>query len=134
PVVDLRPPRSWFESRPLYGKRVLVTRPRHQAGEMARRLELLGAITYVLPAVEVRDPPDWSPVDDAIGRLSAFDWLVFTSANGVRHFFRRLAERGRDLRALGHLKLAAIGPATAAALRALHLSADVVPASFRSEE
>jgi uroporphyrinogen III methyltransferase/synthase len=101
---------------------------------MVRRLERLGAITHLLPAVEVRDPRDWQPVDDAIDRLARFDWLVFTSVNGVERFFERLLDTGRDLRALGAIRLAAIGPSTAEALRKLHLTADVVPQSFRSED
>jgi uroporphyrinogen III methyltransferase/synthase len=134
PVVNFRPPKSWFESRPLFGKRVLVTRPRHQAEEMVRRFEQLGALTYLLPAVEIRDPADWRPVDHAIARLIDYRWLVFTSANGVRSFFSRLIATGRDLRAVGLLKIAAIGPGTAAALEQWHLKPDIVPPSFRSEE
>jgi uroporphyrinogen III methyltransferase/synthase len=134
PVVNLRPGRSWFERQPLFGRRVLVTRPRHQAGEMLRRLEHLGAITYLLPAVEIRDPADWGPVDAAIRQINRYQWLVFTSANGVERFFKRLFELGLDLRSLGAIKLAAIGPATAASLMARHLKADLVPESFRSEE
>src|SRR5262245_3411188 len=134
PVVEFRPPHSWFERRPLFGKRVLVTRPRHQAQDMVRKLEQLGAITYVLPAVEVHDPADWKPVDEAIARLGEYQWLVFTSANGVERFFARLLTTGRDLRAMGTLRLAAIGPGTAAALKQFHLTPDVVPPSFRSEE
>jgi len=134
PVVSHRPQESWFESRPLYGHRVLVTRPRHQANETLRRFEELGAIAYLLPAVEVRDPPDWSPVDAAIERLHEYQWVVFTSRNGVERFIARLFERGRDLRALGSVKLAAIGPGTAAALREYHLIADVVPTTYRSED
>jgi uroporphyrinogen III methyltransferase / synthase len=134
PVVDFRPVQSWFERRPLFGQRVLVTRPRHQAAEMIHKLEQLGANVFQLPVVEVRDPPDWSPVDDAIRRLSEYDWLVFTSVNGVQRFIQRLLEVGFDLRALGKIKLAAIGPGTAGALRQFHLQPDVVPASFRSED
>ncbi len=134
PVVNLRPVQSWLERQPLFGRRVLVTRPKHQANSILRRLEHLGAITYLLPAVEVRDPDDWGPVDAAIRRLTDYDWLVFTSTNGVERFFRRMFDLGFDLRALGPIKLAVIGPATAAALRELHLDADLVPGKFRSEE
>jgi uroporphyrinogen III methyltransferase/synthase len=134
PVVNLRPVQSWFERQALFGRRVLVTRPGHQAGSLLRRLEHLGAITYLLPAVEVRDPDDWRPVDNAIRGLAEHDWLVFTSANGVERFFGRVFALGFDLRVLGSIHLAAIGPATAAALTALHLHADVVPGKFRSEE
>jgi uroporphyrinogen III methyltransferase/synthase len=133
PVVGLRERLAWFERRPLVGKRVLVTRPRHQAGDLVRRLELLGAVPLVLPAVEIGPPADWGPVDRAIDELPDYQWLVFTSGNGVRAFMERLRARGRDLRALGGLKLAAIGPATAEALRGYHLEPDVVPAEFRSE-
>jgi uroporphyrinogen III methyltransferase / synthase len=133
PVVGLRERLAWFERRPLLGKRVLVTRPRHQAGDLVRRLELLGAVPLVLPAVEIGPPADWGPVDRAIDELPDYQWLVFTSGNGVGAFLERLRARGRDLRALGGLKLAAIGPATAEALRGYHLEPDVVPAEFRSE-
>jgi uroporphyrinogen III methyltransferase/synthase len=135
-VVDQRAARSWAEKRPLFGRRVLVTRPRHQAGPMLRRLELLGAVPYLLPAVEVRDPADFGPLDQALGevRTGGWDWLVFTSANGVHGLIRRLRHLGRDLRDLGGVKLAAIGPKTAEALRQYHLEADVVPpATFSSE-
>lgn len=134
PVVALRPAHSWFELRPLFGRRVLVTRPQRQAADMVRRLEELGAVPSVLPAVEIRDPPDWAPVDAAIGRLGEYDWAVFTSANGVESFFQRLLKTGRDVRSVGHLQFAAIGPRTAEALRRYHVTADVVPASFRSED
>jgi uroporphyrinogen III methyltransferase/synthase len=132
-VAALREELAWFESRPLFGKRVLVTRPRHQAADMVRQLEELGATTLLLPTVEVSEPLDWSPVDAALARLTTFQWLVFTSVNGVHFFLRRLRQTGRDLRVLGHLKLATIGPSTAAALRNYHLEPDLVPDEFRSE-
>src|SRR5262249_38341009 len=91
-VVTFRDDLAWFESRPLFGQRVLVTRPRHQAGSLARRLEELGAEAILLPAVEVREPADWAPVDRALADLSRFDWLVFTSANGVHFFVKRLRQ------------------------------------------
>jgi uroporphyrinogen III methyltransferase/synthase len=87
----------------------------------------------LLPVVEIRDPADWGPVDRALRQLAAFVWLVFTSGNGVHAFMRRLRSLGLDMRSLGHLKLAAIGPATAAALRSYQLDADLVPGEFRSE-
>jgi uroporphyrinogen III methyltransferase/synthase len=132
-VVGLRERLDWFERRPLFGKRVLVTRPRHQAGELTARLQELGAVTSLLPLVEVRDPPDWSAVDRALADLADYQWLVFTSANGVHALVRRLLRLGRDLRALGPLRLAVIGPGTAQALRGYHLEPDLVPAEFRSE-
>jgi uroporphyrinogen III methyltransferase/synthase len=129
PAVGLKPEQSWFEARPLLGRCVLVTRPRHQAAGMMRRLELLGATPYLLPALEIRLPSDWRLVDAAQERLRAgeFDWLVFTSANGVDMFLRRLRERGRDLRALGGVQIAVVGSSTADALRGFHLEPDVAP-------
>jgi len=132
-VVKLRPALAWFEHLPLFGKRVLVTRPRHQAGDMLRRLEQLGAVAFALPTVEIREPTEWGPVDRALSALDRYQWLVFTSANGVHALIRRLRQLGRDLRALGHLRLAVIGPATGDALRGYHLEPDLMPAEYRSE-
>jgi uroporphyrinogen III methyltransferase/synthase len=133
-VVKLRSELAWFERRPLFGKRVLITRPRHQAGALVQRLLELGAVPYVLPTVEIREPADWTPVDQAIRSLQQYDWLVFTSANGVHAFLSRLEKLGFDLRALGKLQIAAIGPKTAEALGSFHLRADLVPARFQSED
>ena len=132
-VVSLRVELAWFESRPLIGRHILVTRPRHQAGEIAARLEELGAVVSLLPAVEIGEPQDWTPVDHALAHLSTYHWLVFTSANGVEAFIRRLRHVGRDLRALGGLRLAVIGPATSEALRRYHLEPDVMPPAYDSE-
>jgi uroporphyrinogen III methyltransferase/synthase len=132
-VVRLREELAWCEARPLFGKRVLVTRPRHQAAELAGRIEALGGQAVFLPTVTIAEPEDWSAVDRALDRLADFHWLVFTSTNGVHAFIRRLRQTGRDLRALGGLRLAVIGPATAEALRGYHLEPDVMPASFSSE-
>jgi uroporphyrinogen III methyltransferase/synthase len=135
-AVAHRPPHPWFEGRPLFGRRVLVTRPPHQAGEMVRKLEHLGAVAYRLSGVEIREPADSGPLDGALGRLrgGGWDWVVFTSANGVHALLRRLGALGRDLRDLGGVRLAAIGPKTAEALREYHLRADVVPDSTFSSE
>jgi uroporphyrinogen III methyltransferase/synthase len=132
-VVALRSELAWFEQRPLFGRHVLVTRPRHQAEALVHRLEELGAAVSILPAVEVREPDDWGPVDRALADLASYRWLVFTSANGVHSLIRRLRQTGRDLRSLGPLSLAAIGPATADALREYHLEPDLVPPEYRSE-
>jgi uroporphyrinogen III methyltransferase/synthase len=132
-VVTRREPLAWFEELPLFGQRIVVTRPAGESDRSAVHLEELGAEVLVAPTVEIRPIDDPGPLDAAIERLGSFDWVVFTSANGVRHFLDRLDARGRDLRALGPVKLAAIGPATAEALAAARLRADVVPDSFRSE-
>jgi uroporphyrinogen III methyltransferase/synthase len=132
-VVALRDEIAWFEQLPLFGQRIVITRPRDEGHRAAVGIECLGAEVLVAPTVEVRAISDPGPLDAAIDRLASYHWLVFTSANGVRFFLERLTARRRDLRALGHLKLAAIGPVTAEALAAVHLNADLVPATFRSE-
>lgn len=133
-VVRLREHLAWFEELPLFGKRILVTRPRRQAGDLVLRLTELGAVPLVLPALEIRGPADWDPVDEALSRLGRYQWLVFTSVNGVHAFVGRLRHTGRDLRALGGVKIAAIGAKTAEALREYHLDADLVPERFQSED
>jgi uroporphyrinogen III methyltransferase / synthase len=132
-VVALREQLAWFENLPLFGQRIVVTRPREEGNRAAATLESLGAEVLLAPTVEVRPVSNPAPLDIAIDHLTNYDWLVFTSANGVRFFIERLRDRGRDLRALGHLKLAAIGPTTAQALAKLYLGADLVPETFRSE-
>ncbi|HEY1186283.1 MAG TPA: uroporphyrinogen-III C-methyltransferase [Gemmata sp.] len=135
-TVAHRADHPWFEGRPLFGQRVLVTRPAHQAAGMVRKLEHLGAVVSRLPVVEIREVADFAPVDHALGQLrrGEWDWLVFTSANGVHALLRRLDGIGRDLRDLGGVKFAAIGPKTADALREYRLRADVVPDSTFSSE
>src|SRR5262249_24231729 len=110
PMVALRSRLAWFESRPLLGRRVLVTRPRAQALALVQPLARLGAVADGLRGIEVRDLTDFGPLDDVLARLDRYQWLVFTSRNGVEAFLRRLRQTGQDLRALGRLSLAAIGP------------------------
>jgi uroporphyrinogen III methyltransferase / synthase len=124
---------NWFTSRPLFGRTILVTRPELQIESMAAKLRHFGADVLVQPAIEITEPRDWQPVDAAIERLADFDWLVFSSSNGVHYFLRRLLALGHDLRALGGVQLAAIGPATTDALAEYHLAADVEPESYRAE-
>jgi uroporphyrinogen III methyltransferase/synthase len=132
-AVGLRDQLAWYERLPLFGQRVVITRPAGEAPRSAAVLESIGAEVLLAPTVEIRPIADPGPLDAAIRRLEEFDWLVFTSANGVRFFLQRLDELGRDLRALGRIRLAAIGPTTAEALAGYHLRADLVPDSFRSE-
>jgi uroporphyrinogen III methyltransferase/synthase len=133
PVVALRDELAWYERLPLFGQRIVVTRPAEEGNRVAAALEALGAEVLLAPTVVIRPNTNPAPRDGAIDRLPDYDWLVFTSANGVRFFMERLEQRGADVRSLGHLKLAAIGPATAAALARFHFRADLVPRSFRSE-
>jgi uroporphyrinogen III methyltransferase/synthase len=132
-VVSLRASVEWLEKKPLFGRSILVTRPAGQETELCSALEELGAEVVTQPTVLISEPDDWKPVDDALTRLDEFDWLVFTSVNGVDYFIRRLRKTARDLRCLGKLGLAAIGPATAACLDRYCLNADVVPSSYRAE-
>jgi uroporphyrinogen III methyltransferase/synthase len=132
-VVGVRSQLSWWEQRPLMGRHVLVTRPQQQAADLIHQLEVLGAVVDTMPTVEIREPEDWGPVDRALAQLAHYQWLAFTSANGVHALVRRLRQTGRDLRALGPLRLAAIGPGTAEALRTYQLDADLVPGRFNSE-
>jgi uroporphyrinogen III methyltransferase/synthase len=131
-VVALREKFNWFEKLPLFGKRVMVTRDRRQAMELAEPLEALGAETILLPVIEIRDPDDPQPLDDAIARLGSYDWLIFTSVNGVRFFLDRLDRSPHDLRSL-KAKICAIGPATRAAVEALHLKVDRMPGEYVAE-
>jgi uroporphyrinogen III methyltransferase/synthase len=133
PIVALRNRLTWYDRLPLFGQRILVTRPPDEASKAAAHLEALGAEVLCAPTVQVRPITDPGPLDAAIDRLPDYHWLVFTSSNGVRFFLERLLQTGRDLRVLGHLKLAAIGPVTAEALAGYHLRADLVPEEFRSE-
>ncbi len=132
-VAALAAETCWFTSRPLFGTRVLVTRPRDQAGDLAAPLGELGAEVLVQPAIEISPPANWDAVDRAIGRLEAYDWVVFSSANGVRMLLERLIETGGDVRRLGRTRLAAIGPGTAEALMLYRLRADRIPSSYRAE-
>ncbi|MBI3664735.1 MAG: uroporphyrinogen-III C-methyltransferase [Acidobacteria bacterium] len=131
-VVRLREMLNWFEKLPLFGKTVVVTRAREQAGALATRLAELGAKVVELPTIQIEPPAEWQPLDLALARLESFDWLIFTSANGVRFFTQRLDASPRDLRAL-RARICAIGPATAAALAALHLKVDLMPAEYVAE-
>ena len=125
---------GWYERRPLFGRRIVVTRARAQAGELSAELESLGAEVREFPTIEVKPPGDFGPLDDAIRDLDSFDWLILTSVNGVDAFLHRLRHNDLDLRAIPRAtKVAAIGPATAEALEKVGLRVDVVPEEFRAE-
>ncbi len=129
-VVSLRETLRWWDTRPLFGARVLVTRAREQASDLARRLADLGANVLEAPAITIAEPEDFGPLDAAIDSLDQFGWVVFTSANGVGGLFRRLAARGRDARAFGSAQVAAVGPGTSAALAERGITADYQPERF----
>lgn len=133
-VVNLRENISWFERKILFGRKILVTRTRAQASKLTRQLENLGASVTEFPTIEIVNPTDgFKALDAAIKILHSFDWLIFTSANGVDKFFERLKTFKLDARALANAKVAAIGSATAEKLSAHGINADVVPAEFRAE-
>ncbi len=129
-VTRLAETMSWFESRPLFGKTVLVTRSEQQAGELSRYFTELGATVIEQPAIEISDPEDWCLVDTLIEQVARFDYLVFSSRNGVYYFLNRLFSLGRDVRALASVKLAVVGKRTADALKEFHLNADMIPDDF----
>jgi uroporphyrinogen III methyltransferase/synthase len=131
-VVALRERFNWFERLPLFGKRIVITRDSRQAMELAEPLEALGAETVLFPVIEIRAAADAGPLNQAIERLGDYDWIVFTSVNGVRYFVEALDKSQRDLRAL-KAKLCAIGPATRAAVEALHLRVDRMPEEYVAE-
>jgi uroporphyrinogen III methyltransferase/synthase len=132
-VVQLREQLNWFERKPLFGRRIVITRPRAQAAEFAERLEAHGAEVIPFPTIEMALPPSLAAVDDAMRRAAEFDWVVFTSANGVRVFFDRLQALGGDVRDWHCARFAAIGPQTARALQQYYVRVDIVPEEFRAE-
>jgi uroporphyrinogen III methyltransferase/synthase len=132
-VVGLRERIAWFERRPLLGRRVVVTRPRAQAAALAERLETAGAEVVLFPTIVLVPPPDPAALDRAVAAAAGYDWIVFTSANGVRVFFERVGALGRDIRELKPARLAAIGPETAAELERRLVRPAVRAAEFRAE-
>ena len=133
-VVKLRDSLSWFETKPLFGKTFVVTRARAQASALTEKLETEGAKVLEVPAIKIVDPEDFTPLDKAQNNLPSYDWVIFTSANGVDLFFDRLLKNGKDARAFANNKFAAIGSATADMLTAYGLTADLVPASYKAED
>ena len=132
-VVRERERIRWFDAQPLFGKRVLITRPAHQSGDLATRLWEAGAEPIVAPTIAIGPPEDLAAARDAVARVRDHAWTVFTSRNGVDAFFDRLGELGRDVRAFGDVRIAAIGPKTAEALAARGIRVDLVPSVFVNE-
>jgi uroporphyrinogen III methyltransferase/synthase len=132
-VAALREHLRWFDSRPLFGKRVLVTRPREQAGEFVSLLQALGADPVEAPMIRIVPPSDFTPMDEACARLSDFDWVVFTSGNAVESFMGRLLASSLDVRALHGVKLCAIGAGTAERFTKYGIKVDLMPHESRAE-
>jgi len=133
PVVSLREKIKWFEGGPLFGKRILVTRSRDQASELSEMLTELGAEAVEFPTIRIAEPDSYAGLDSALGELSSFDWVIFSSGNGVRAVFERLWRKGQDLRRFYGVKIAAIGPATAEELEGKMVRPDLVAENFTSE-
>lgn len=132
-VVNEREHIRWFDAQPLFGKRVLITRPAHQADAFAQQLWEVGAEPIVAPTIAIGPPDDPQPARDAVAQVRHYGWVVFTSRNGVDKFFDVLGELGRDARAFGDAKVAAIGPKTAEALAARGIRVDLVPPTYVNE-
>ncbi len=132
-VVKLRETFNWFETKPLFGRTILVTRATEQAGEFIDLLETHGAIPLAFPTIRTAPPKSWKPLDLGIKRLSTYDWAIFTSVNGVKYFFERLRNIGKDLRELKGVRICAIGPRTARAIKELNIRVDLTPKVFRAE-
>lgn len=119
--------------KPLHDRTIVITRARAQADEFAAALEALGAQVIICPTIEITDPKSYDRLDEAIDHVYGYDWIVFTSVNGVDYFFRRFKERGHDARELDGLRVCAIGEATAESLRELQIHVDIIPAKFKAE-
>lgn len=132
-VVSLREELKWFEKKPLFAKNIVVTRPEKQAEYFCRALEKAGAAVFKVPAIEIFPAKDYDCLDNSIENLKKYDWLIFTSVNGVKYFMERLFIKGRDVRDLSGIKLAAIGPVTAAQLADYGLLVDYLPDDYSSE-
>lgn len=135
-VVNQREQLKWAEDMPLFGKRILVTRARAQASSLVHRIEELGGEPYEFPVIQTvapSDEPTKQEIKEAFARLPEYDWVFFTSVNGVEYFFTHLKEQGKDVRALFKARIAAVGPATAAALRTHGIAAEQIEGPFQAE-
>lgn len=132
-VINLRKKLNWFETRPLFGKRIIVTRARTQSSDFANLLGSNGALPIQFPTIETVPPDTWDGLDDAIEKISSYEWLIFTSVNGVRYFFERLKKKNRDVRDLKGIKICTIGPKTAMEVEKFGIRIDVIPSEYRAE-
>ena len=132
-VVRQREALNWFEKRPLLGKRIVVTRSREQASELVRQLSDLGADVLEIPTIKITPPKDLTPLREAVGAIGEYDWVVFTSPNGVEAFFRTYFDVHKDLREFGPVRIAAVGAATAQKVAEYHLEVDFIPKEFTTE-
>lgn len=132
-VVSLKDKLNWFEKRPLFGKTVIVTRAREQASEFSDLLEGSGAKVIEFPTIETIPPRGWKELDRAIRRIERYDWIIFTSVNGVKYLVERLKKQDKDIRDLKGIRICAIGPRTAEAIECLGINVDLTPKEYRGE-
>jgi len=132
-VVSLRDSLAWFEKKTLFGKGVVITRPERQAEELAALLRERGARIISFPTIEIVPPETFDDLDRAIAHIEQYEWIIFTSANGVRSFFERLCFLRRDIRVLSGIRICTIGPATRACVEEYHIPVDLVPDEYLSE-
>lgn len=132
-VVKLKEKLDWLETKPLFAKRVLVTRTTEQAGSFSEILRDMGAEPVEFPTIKVVGPESYTGLDASIKGLGSYDYLILTSVNGVKYFFERLSKLGKDVRELKGVKICAIGPMTAALIEAQNIKVDIVPKEFRAE-
>jgi uroporphyrinogen III methyltransferase / synthase len=132
-VVDLHDTLNWFEQKPLFGKGIVITRPQRQTDNLAHLLISEGAYPINFPTIKIVPPANWQELDNAIDKLATYDWLIFTSANGVQFFFKRLREKNNDIRDLKGIKICCIGPATAKQIEDKWIKVDLVPEQFIAE-
>lgn len=132
-VVKLREQLNWFERRPLFGKRIVLTRAQAQAREFSQILAAYGADPIEVPTIRIVPPEDWKLIDGAIAEIEQYSWLIFTSVNGVTPFMDRLQVAKKDTRALAKLQICAIGPRTAAELAKYGIRPDLVPSEYQAE-
>ena len=132
-VAAFRQHLRWFDARPLFGRRIVVTRPTEDAADLSDRLAALGADPVEAPMIRIAPPEEWGPLDEAVARIGSFTWIVFTSINAVDHFMQRLYRIAGDVRALKGVRLCAVGPSPLDRLLRYGLKADLAPADFRAE-
>ncbi len=122
-----------MERKPLSKRRIVITRPRSQARTFAREIEKFGGVAIEFPTIDILPPESYEPLDEAIQKIESYHWIIFTSANGVKHFLNRFRRLDQDIRDLHGIRIAAIGPKTAKALQSVCLRADLVPREYRAE-
>ena len=132
-VVKLRDQLRWFDNRPLFGKKIVITRPHQQSINFKTELRRLGADVICFPTVMIEKPDSWFALDQAIKKINQYHWLVFTSVHGVRYFFDRYFSIFSDIRVLHGIKIAAIGPSTKKAVQAFNLSINIIPSEYCAE-